>query len=91
MPAALTVDQGLVDSYLSRADLFFDNVSRLGETLREMTSNLGEKIAPSRNETVQNQAVAQPVQVQPAVVTADDIDVDALLQGIDIDGQGMSR
>lgn len=91
MPAALTVDQGLVDSYLSRVDLFFDNVSRLGETLREMTSNLGEKIAPSRNETAQNQAVAQPVQVQPAVVTADDIDVDALLQGIDIDGQGMSR
>lgn len=91
MPAALTVDQGLVDSYLNRVDLFFDNVSRLGETLREMTSNLGEKIAPSRNDTVQNQAVEQPVQAQPAVVTADDIDVDALLQGIDIDGQGMSR
>ena len=91
MPAALTVDQGLVDSYLNRVDLFFDNVSRLGETLREMTSNLGEKIAPSRNDTVQNQAVEQLVQAQPAVVTADDIDVDALLQGIDIDGQGMSR
>ena len=91
MPAALTVDQGLVDSYLDRVDIFFDNVSRLGETLREMTSNLGEKIAPSRNDTVQNQAVEQPVQAQPAVMTADDIDVDALLQGIDIDGQGMSR
>lgn len=90
MPAALTVDQSLVDAYLARVDRFYDNVNRFEETLKEMTSSLKDRFMPTAPEkeapVYQEVATAQPEQ---AVVTADDIDLDALLKGIDL-GDGMS-
>ena len=50
MPAALTVDQSLVDNYLARVDRFFNNVNRFEETLKEMTDGLKEKFMPTAPE-----------------------------------------
>lgn len=89
MPAlALTVDQSLVDRYLERVDRFVDNVKRLGDTL----ANMGEQFKSARlekEEPVYQEASAAAVAEKP-VVTADDIDLDALLQGIDLGEAGVS-
>ena len=93
MPAALTVDtvdQSLVDSFLERVDRFVDNVDRFQKTLAEMKENLMDKFAPASPE------VEEPVHEEIAaaapeqdVVTADDIDLDALLAGVDLGGVEM--
>lgn len=86
MPAALTVDQSLVDNYLARVDRFCDNVKKLEETLGELTSGLKEKFMPAESKMEAPEYVyeeASAVQSEPKTVTADDIDLDALLAGID--------
>lgn len=91
MPAALTmdqltVDQSLVDSFLARVDRFVDNINRLEETLADMKDRF-MPTAPERKEPVhQEVAATQPKQ---AVVTADDIDLEALLSGIDLGGASL--
>ncbi len=93
MPAALTVDQSLVDNYLARVDRFWNNVDQFANTLKEMTSNLKDRFAPTmlvQEEPVyQEVSTAQSEVAEQAVVTADDIDLDALLAGVDL-GAGMS-
>lgn len=91
MPMTLTVDQSLVDKYLARVDRFVQNVNRLGDTLKEIGAEFGKKTAPTMTEPSVQQAAPQASAPQPEVVTADDINIDALLQGIDFGGQGMSR
>lgn len=87
MPAALTVDQSLVDNYLARVDRFCDNVKKFEETLGELTSGLKEKFMPAESKTeapvYDAYEEASAVQSEPKTVTADDIDLDALLAGID--------
>lgn len=93
MPAAmtidrslLTVDQSLVDNFLARVERFTNNINRLQDTITEMK----EKFMPASHEKeapVQQAAAPAPVQ---DVVTADDIDIDALLSGIDLGVPGQS-
>lgn len=103
MPAALTaeqrnalfIDQKLVDDFLARVDRFVNNVNKLGETLRSMKDDVKERITPaiSRQETHAYQAPAAPTRDTVAVksvVTPDDIDLDALLGDIDLNGAGIT-
>lgn len=84
MPAALTVDQSLVDNYLARVNRFFDNVNRFEDTLREMTDGLKEKFTPAAPEKDASTYQETTVMQQPATVTAADIDLDDLLRGVDL-------
>lgn len=89
MPAALTVDQSLVDAYLARVDRFWNNVEQFGQTLRDMTSDLKDRFmpeAPVVEEPAYQEVAAVTEEPEQAVVTADDIDLDALLQGVDLGG-----
>lgn len=107
MPAALTVDQSLVDKYLARVDRFWNNVDQFGQQLKEMANEFKDRFMPSVQETPMYQDTAQtiyqetaavnPVYQEPAaaqpekkVVTADEIDLDSLLAGIDLGGAGVS-
>lgn len=107
MPAALTVDQSLVDRYLARVDRFWNNVDQFGKQLKEMVDEFKDRLTPSVQEnpmyqdathtTYQETAAAKPVyqeyaaaQPEKKVVTADEIDLDSLLAGIDIGGAGVS-
>lgn len=84
MPAAvLTVDQSLVDGYLERANHFYDNVEKFASDLKDMLKR-PESVAESREQPVYQETAA--VQPEQAVVTADDIDLDALLSGVDLGG-----
>lgn len=92
MPAALTVDsvdQSLVDDFLARVDRFVDNVNRLHENIMEQMNNRFGPAVPEKEEPMYEEtaAVSQPEQ---AVVTADDIDIDALLAEVDLSDMGMS-
>lgn len=81
--AGLMVDQSLVDSYLARVDRFVNNVRSFEETLANMMSR-PEPVVPERTTPVyQETAAAEPAR---DVVTADDIDLDALLSGINLNG-----
>ncbi len=90
MSAVMTVDQELVDTYLSRVDRFVNNIQNFENTLKEMTGSLKDKFMSNFSEQEESAhqeiAAAEPEQ---AVVTADDIDLDALLSGIDL-GAGMA-
>lgn len=107
MPAALTVDQSLVDKYLARVDRFWNNVDQFEQQLKEMANEFKDRFMPSVQETPMYQDAAQtvyqetaavnPVYQEPAaaqpekkVVTADEIDLDSLLAGIDLGGAGVS-
>lgn len=76
----LTVDQTLVDNYLARVDRFVNNVKQFEEQLKEMTNTVVERFTPEQK--------TEPVlqESEPDVVTPDDIDIDALLSGVDIGG-----
>lgn len=91
MPAALVVDQSLVDKYLARVDRFWNNVDQFANTLKDMTSDLKDRFmpeAPVKAEPVYQETVTAAVQQpeQAAVVTADDIDLDALLRDVNLGG-----
>lgn len=84
----LTVDQSLVDSYLDRVNRFVSNVERFEQQLKEMTANVVNRFTPEHKTepVLQEPATAKS---EPAVVTADDIDIDALLSGVDIGGMSL--
>lgn len=91
MPAALLVDQSLVDRYLERVDRFWSNVEQLGTTLKDMTDSLKDRFvpeAPVKEEPVYQEVVTATEQqpAQEAVITADDIDLDALLRDVSLEG-----
>lgn len=107
MPAALTVEQSLVDNYLERVDRFCRNVDQFGQQLKDMVAEFKDRFVPSAKEnpmyqdtaqtTYQEAAAAEPVYQEPViaqpernVVTADEIDLDSLLAGIDLGGAGVS-
>ena len=91
------VDQKQVDAYLDRAQRFIDNVNTFKETLIERLHAIGQA-NPFANDVVtpvqatQNSPTSQtPVSsvmnatpIQPTV-TADDVDIDALLGDLDLD------
>lgn len=84
MPAtALTVDQGLVDAYLARVDRFVNNVVSFEETLAQMNRPEPEMEMPVFQDTYQEPEMAEPAQ---DVITADDINIDDLLKGVDLGG-----
>ena len=99
--AALTVDQSLVDKYLERVDRFYNNVQFLQDSVKDMLSGIKDRFASAEKtspvmEAYQESSPVEPVYqeaaaVQPEkpVVTADEIDIDALLKGIDL-GDGMT-
>lgn len=104
MPAALdidmsllTVDQNLVDNYLARVDRFVDNISNFENTLKEAFAEVKDRFMPSQ--TAKTESVAQtpepvyqtmPNTVEPGLVTADDIDLEKLLAGVDLGTPGLS-
>ena len=81
--AVLTVDQSLVDAYLARVDRFVRNVEQFEQQIKDMTSAVKERLVPEQKaQTVYRESTApKPTQ---DVVTADDIDIDALLSGVDL-------
>lgn len=83
MPATLTVDQSLVDAYLERANRFYDNVEKFASDLKDMLKR-PESVTEVREQPVYQETVA--AQPEQAVVTADDIDLDDLLRGVDLGG-----
>lgn len=99
--AALTVDQSLVDKYLERVDRFYNNVQSLQDSVKDMLGEIKDRFASTEKtspvmEAYQESSPVEPVYqeaaaVQPEkpVVTADEIDIDALLKGIDL-GDGMT-
>lgn len=95
----LTVDPELVNSYLARVNRFVENVNRFEQQLKGMTNAIKERVMPEPTVTSdiqhdiyhdidhrQEPAAAKPEQ---PVITADDIDIDALLNGVDIGGMTM--
>lgn len=86
---AYTVDQSLVDAFLSRVDRFVNNVQNFGDTLSDMLRRpepeIPETVAP---ETSMYQETAA-VQSAEEVITADDINIDDLLRGLDL-GDGVT-
>ncbi len=83
--SVLTVDQSLVDAYLARVDRFVSNVERFEQQLKDMTSTVKERLIPEQKaQTVYQETVAP--KPEHDVVTADDIDIDALLSGVDLGG-----
>ena len=93
MPTALTVDQSFVDNYLARVDRFCKNVEDLGKSIQEFAGRftVQEQAEPQYEETASNYREADYVEAAaaeetPEAVTADDIDLDSLLQGVDLDG-----
>lgn len=91
MPAALTanqnfaglfVDQSLVDSYLARVDRFVNNVKNFEDTLNGLLGRSEPTVSEMKTPVYQEVATA-PAQ---SVVTADDINIDDLLKGIDLGG-----
>lgn len=89
MPAAiaidrnsLVVDDALVQKYLDRVDRFVRNVDRFGEQLRSMTNTVKEHFTPMQ--TVRSDIEHQ--KPESATVTPDEIDIDALLSGVNLDG-----
>lgn len=79
MPASvLTVDQSLVDNYLSRVERFAHNIQNFKETLDSLLKP-SEPAVSEMAESVQQTR-------QSGVVTADDIDINALINGIDLTG-----
>lgn len=87
MPAALTVetvDQSLVDSYLERANRFAENVRQFEKTLKEMINKVKDHISPAISDT--EAPVYQETADAESVVTAEDIDLNQLLRGIDLNG-----
>lgn len=86
MSAALTVDQSLVDAYLERVERFVSNVDNFSQTLKSLkdkfVSAVSEKPEPVYQETV----ASTPEQ---ATVTADEIDLDELLKGVDLNGMSL--
>lgn len=91
MAAALAVDQSLVDNYLARVDRFVSNVGRFEEQLKEMTGAVKERFAPESAQMAGQPVSYEPAATKPeqAVVTADDIDIDALLSGVDLGGMSL--
>lgn len=92
MPAALamdqiSVDQSLVDAFLARVDRFVNNVKQFEDNLADLTNTFKSEAYEQEEPTYQETVAAEPEQA--AVVTADDIDLDALLRGVDLTG-GMS-
>ena len=51
MPAALTVDQSLVDKYLARVDRFWNNVDQFEQQLKEMANEFKDRFMPSVQKT----------------------------------------
>lgn len=68
MPAALTVDQSLVDKYLARVDRFWNNVDQFGQQLKEMANEFKDRFMPSVQETPMYQDTAQTVYQETAAV-----------------------
>lgn len=99
--SALLIDQDLVDKYLLRVDRFADNVRDLGNTLKSMLSRsepekpvmetpLYQEVSSYQAEpaykeqpTYQEMAAPEPSQ---NVITANEIDLDKLLEGVNLDG-----
>lgn len=83
----LTVDQSLVDIYLARVDRFVKNVRQFEQQLKDATDAVKEHFVPDQKAQPDIQH-REPVAAksEPAVVTAADIDIDALLNGVDIGG-----
>lgn len=91
MPAALTVnqnfaglfvDQSLVDEYLARVNRFVNNVNTFENTLNGLL-NRSKPIVSEMETPVYQEAATEPAQ---NIVTADDINIDDLLKGIDLGG-----
>lgn len=90
MPAAaFTVDQSLVDNYIARVDRFANNVETFAKTLAEMKNTIMSNIS-KKEEPVRQETAAIPNDTVQSVVTADEIDLDALLKGIDLSGAEMN-
>lgn len=95
MPAAiaidrnsLVVDDALVQKYLDRVDRFVRNVDRFGEQLRSMTNAVEERFTPMQTvrSDIEHQKPESATAVESATVTPDEIDIDALLSGVNLDG-----
>ena len=92
--AVLSVEQNLVDQYLARVERFCSNVEQFSQTLKDMTTGLRDRFmpeAPVAEAPVYQEAATMAAQ-QPAqadVVTADDVDIDALLRDLNL-GSGLS-
>lgn len=94
------VDQKQVDAYLDRAQRFIDNVNTFKETLIERLQAIGQA-NPFANDvsasvqSTQNTPIAQTNPVQSvtdstsvqSTVTADEVDIDALLGDLDLDAE----
>lgn len=97
MPAAidmnqLVVDQSLVDNYLARVKRFADNVKRFEEQLDNALTIVKDRFMPEqKTQSAMDIEHREPEATKPdsAVVTADDIDIDALLSGVDIGGMSI--
>ena len=75
-----TVDSTLVDEHLARIDRFVLGVQSLSARLTAMLDRLDP--APQTDQTSDYVAPVQPQTVSKAPVTADDINMDDLLNGI---------
>ncbi len=95
MPAAiaidrssLVVDDALVQKYLDRVDRFVRNVDRFQEQLRSMTGAVKERLTPTQTvrSDIEHQKPEPAAAVESATITPDEIDIDALLSGVNLDG-----
>lgn len=95
MPAAiaidrnsLVVDDAIVQKYLDRVDRFVRNVDRFGEQLRSMTNTVKKRFTPMQTvrSDIEHQKPESATAVESATVTPDEIDIDALLSGVNLDG-----
>lgn len=95
MPAAiaidrnsLVVDDAIVQKYLDRVDRFVRNVDRFGEQLRSMTNTVKERFTPMQTvrSDIEHPKPESATAVESATVTPDEIDIDALLSGVNLDG-----
>ena len=85
------VDQSLVDAHLQRVNRFVDNVHKFQKKLDSLKSSSEMTQSQTTQQSIHQSApqIAQPQMAQQTQqdqkVTADDIDIDAILSGVNLD------
>lgn len=82
---SITVEQSMIDAYLDRIHRFIDNVNQFKERLSEMMSQRGPvdgDEAGMRTTYSQQTAAYQETSDSGRSLTADEVDIDALLSDI---------
>ncbi len=91
---ANTIEQTTIDAYLNRIQRFSENVTQLQNRLNEMLGKQEPEQAVSKapiQATAPVQTTAPMEPATPKVVTANDVDIDAILKGIDFGQPSMAQ